>query len=145
MRLSTKGEYGVRAMAVLAYEFKNGATPLRVIAEREHLSELYLEQIFRELKKDGLVNSVRGPKGGYILSKSPENITVGDVVRVLEGPLAPVECVSEEETKELCSKESCCLTKFVWAKLRDSMSKVLDEITFADIIKDLSKVELEVE
>ncbi|WP_353893182.1 Rrf2 family transcriptional regulator [Proteinivorax hydrogeniformans] len=142
MRLSTKGEYGVRAMAVLAYEYKNGATSLRVIAEREHLSELYLEQLFRELKKAGLVSSIRGPKGGYMLSKPPSDITVGDVVRVLEGPLAPVDCVSEEETKDPCSKESCCLTKFVWAKLRDSMAKVLDEITFGDIIKDLSNEKL---
>ncbi len=140
MRLSTKAEYGVRAMAVLAFEYKKGAIPLRVIAEREHLSELYLEQIFRELKKAKLVDSVRGSKGGYVLAKIPQNITVGDVVRVLEGPLAPVKCVSEEGTQQVCVKESCCITKFVWAKLRDSMAKVLDDITLRDIVKDVKEI-----
>lgn len=139
MKLSTKGEYGVRALAVLAHHYEQGPLPLRVIADQEHLSELYLEQIFRDLKKAGLVESVRGPKGGYSLAKNPNEITVGDAVRVLEGPLGPVDCVLENKSKDdCCTRESSCITKFVWAKLRDSMAKVLDEITFENIVKDIN-------
>lgn len=138
MKLSTKGEYGVRALAVLAHLYQEGPIPLRVIASKEHLSEQYLEQLFRDLKKAGLIDSVRGPKGGYVLAKAPKNITVGDAVRALEGPLGPVDCVLENKTKEeCCTKEGSCITRFVWAKLRDSMAKVLDEITFEDIVKDI--------
>lgn len=139
MKLSTKGEYGVRALAVLAHHYEQGPLPLRVIADQEHLSELYLEQIFRDLKKAGLVKSVRGPKGGYSLARDPKEITVGDAVRVLEGPLGPVDCVLENKSKEdCCTREGSCITKFVWAKLRDSMAKVLDEITFENIVKDIN-------
>ncbi len=138
MKLSTKGEYGVRALAVLAYHYEEGPIPLRFIASKEHLSELYLEQLFRDLKKAELIISVRGPKGGYMLAKGPNEITVGDAVRALEGPLGPVDCVLENKgNDDCCSKEGNCITKFVWAKLRDSMAKVLDDITFADIVKDI--------
>lgn len=138
MRLTTKGEYGVRALAVLAHHYKQGPLTLKEIAQREHLPDLYLEQIFRELKKAGIIESIRGPKGGYILAKDPKELTVGDAIRVLEGPIGPVECVIENSSGEgCCTKEDNCITKFVWAKLRDSMTKVLDEIKFEDIVKDI--------
>lgn len=138
MKLSTRGEYGVRALAVLAHHYQQGPLPLRVIAQKEHLSETYLEQLFRDLKKSGIIKSIRGPKGGYILAKNPKDISVGDAVRVLEGPLGPVDCVLENKTSEgCCTKEGSCITRFVWAKLRDSMAKVLDEISFEDIVKDI--------
>jgi Rrf2 family protein len=133
MKLSAKGEYGVRAMVILALEFRAGPIPLREIAERENISYQFLEQIFLPLRRSGLLESVRGAKGGYTLARPPDKINVGDVIRALEGPIAPVVCVSEGGT-ETCDRSIGCLTRGIWEKLRDSMSEVLDEITLADVI-----------
>ncbi|MFN2363905.1 MAG: Rrf2 family transcriptional regulator, partial [Halarsenatibacteraceae bacterium] len=95
MKISTRGRYGLRAMIDLAINEEGEAIPLRVIAEREDISEQYLEQLFANLRKSGLVKSVRGAHGGYLLNREPENITAGDVFRVLEGPVSPVDCVQE--------------------------------------------------
>ncbi len=133
MRISAKGEYGVRAMVILALVFYDGPVPLREIAERECISYQFLEQIFLPLRRAGLVTSVRGAKGGYILAKPPNEINVGDIIRALEGPIAPVECVAEGKA-DSCSRGDICLTRGVWQRLRDSMSEVLDDITLADVL-----------
>ncbi|HAA37444.1 MAG TPA: AsnC family transcriptional regulator [Firmicutes bacterium] len=133
MKVSAKGEYGVRAMAILALEFHEGPLPLRVIAERENISLQFLEQIFLPLRRAGLIESVRGAKGGYLLAKSPDQIRVGDILRVLEGPIAPVECVGKGSGK-VCDRSDACLTRGIWERLRDSMSEVLNDITLADVI-----------
>lgn len=133
MKLSAKGEYGVRAMVILALEFRAGPIPLREIAERENISYQFLEQIFLPLRRAGLLESVRGAKGGYTLARPPDKINVGDVIRALEGPIAPVVCVAEGST-EKCDRSTGCLTRGIWEKLRDSMSEVLDKITLADVI-----------
>lgn len=135
MKLSTKGRYGLKAMFELAKNFGNGTTPLNNIAQRQNISEHYLEQLIAVLRKAGLVKSVRGAQGGYILAKPPETITIGDVIRVLEGPIAPVDCVSEEEP-EPCSRADYCVTRSIWAKVRDSVTDVLDSITLADMVEE---------
>ncbi|NLZ93841.1 MAG: Rrf2 family transcriptional regulator [Firmicutes bacterium] len=134
MKISAKGEYGMRAMAILALEFPAGPVPLREIARREEIPYQFLEQIFIPLRHAGLINSVRGAKGGYILAKAPSEIKVGDIIRALEGPIAPVDCVAENDA-DVCSRSTACLTKGIWQRLRDSMAEVLDDITLADVIK----------
>ncbi|MBS4021624.1 MAG: Rrf2 family transcriptional regulator [Dethiobacter sp.] len=133
MKLSAKGEYGVRALVILALDYRAGPVPLREIAERENISYQFLEQIFAPLRRAGLIESVRGAKGGYTLARAPEKIKVGDIVRTLEGPIAPVDCVVEGNEGK-CGRSDACLSRGIWEKLRDRMSEVLDEITLADVI-----------
>lgn len=133
VKLSAKGEYGVRAMTILALDFRSGPVPLREIARRENISYQFLEQIFLPLRRAGLIDSVRGAKGGYALARPPEQIRVGEIVRALEGRIAPVECVSDDNG-ESCVRSPACLTRGIWEKLRDRMEQVLDEITLADVI-----------
>lgn len=136
MKITAKGEYGVRAMATLALEYRAGPVPLREIARREGISHQFLEQIFLPLRRAGLITSVRGAKGGYTLAKAPEEIKIGDIVRILEGPIAPVECVAEGN-EESCKRSSACLTRGIWKRLRDAVSTVLDDITLADVITSI--------
>ncbi len=138
MKLSTKGRYGVKAMFDLAQNYGTGPIPLNSIAQRQNISGYYLEQLIAILRKAGLVKSVRGAQGGYILSRPPENITIGDIIRVLEGPIAPVDCVNEEEP-EPCSKWEFCITRSIWEKVRDSVTDVLDSITLADMVEEEKK------
>ncbi|MDY6826058.1 MAG: Rrf2 family transcriptional regulator [Bacillota bacterium] len=135
MRLSAKVEYGVRSMAVLAVTSRNRPLPLREIAEKEMISLKFLEQIFPDLKRAGLILSVRGSSGGYMLSRSPERIRVGDIVRALDGPITPVTCLSEKETDMCCHHGKECLTRRVWEKLRDKMNDVLDDITLNELVE----------
>lgn len=135
MKISTKGHYGVQAMFDLAQHFGEGPISLKSIAERQELSEHYLEQLIAVLRKAGLVKSVRGAQGGYILARDPADIKVGDIVRVLEGPIAPVECVSEEDP-EHCLKSEFCITRNVWEKVKDSIEEVLDNISLADMCRE---------
>ncbi|MFZ5597475.1 MAG: RrF2 family transcriptional regulator [Bacillota bacterium] len=138
MRLSTRGHYGLKAMFDLAKHYGAGPIPLKSVAERQNISEHYLEQLIAVLRKSGLVRSVRGAQGGYILARSPDKIVVGDIIRVLEGPIAPVECVSELREVE-CDQADCCITRTVWEKVRDSIVQVLDSITLEDMCKDEEK------
>lgn len=133
MTISTKGRYGVKAMLDLALNFLEGSVPVKSIADRHNIPRKYLEQVLFELKKAGLVKSVRGPMGGYMLAKPPERITVGDILRTLEGDLAPVKCVRQGENKEKCVRERQCITKYVWAKIRDEVNQVVDGITLKDL------------
>ena len=138
MILSTKGRYGLKAMFQLALHYGEGPIPLNQIAEKQGLSENYLEQLFSTLKKEGLLNSVRGAQGGYMLSKSPEKITVGSVIRALEGNMAPAECVIDEKSD--CSRDDCCATRLVWIKIKDSIDDVIDSITLQDMVDDEKKL-----
>ncbi len=138
MKLSTKGRYGVRAMFDLAQHNGQGPISLKSISERQGISEHYLEQLFSGLRKNGLVKSVRGAQGGYVLGREPEKIYVGDIIRVLEGPIAPVDCVAEEDP-ENCVKADFCVTRTIWEKVRDSIADVFDSITLADMIEDAAK------
>ena len=139
MKLSTKGRYGLKAMVDLAIHGSEGQIALKSIAERQDISENYLEQLFATLRKAGLVKSVRGSQGGYTLSQSSESITVGEILRALEGSLTPAECVSELETMK-CSKSEECITRTIWEKIRDKVNEVVDSITLADLIEDYYKM-----
>ena len=137
MKLSTKGRYGVKAMVDLALHDCEGQISLKNIAERQEISENYLEQLFATLRKANIVKSTRGAQGGYILADSPENISVGTILRALEGSLAPVECVSEDAGE--CARSQICVTKFIWKKIRDSVNEVVDSITLKDLVEDYRK------
>lgn len=141
MKISTKGHYGVQAMFDLAQHHGEGPISLKSIAERQDLSEHYLEQLIAVLRKSGLVKSVRGAQGGYILAREPADIKVGDIIRVLEGPIAPVECVNDEDPEQ-CLKAEFCITRNVWEKVRISIEDVLDSITLEDMCKDAEKAKM---
>lgn len=133
MKLSTRSRYGLRAMVELASISGGGCVALKTIAQKHGMSEYYLEQLIAPLKKAGLVISVRGAQGGYRLSHSASEITAGDVLRVLEGSLSPVDCL--EDQSAVCASASCdnCRTKTVWARLHAGMSEVLDTITLSEL------------
>lgn len=133
MKLSTKGRYGLMAMFQLAEEYGQGPISLKSIAEKQELSENYLEQLFSSLRRDGLLNSVRGAQGGYMLSRDPKEITVGEVLRSLEGSLAPADCLLQHSD---CYKEEGCATKLVMMKIKESIDSVVDSITLEDMVED---------
>lgn len=135
MKISTKGKYGLRAMIDLAIYSNSDYISLKSIVERQRISESYLEQIISTLKKAGLVISIRGSQGGYMLSKDAVSITVGDVLRALEGPLAPIGCVIEDDGNE-CEKSGFCVTRIIWERIRDSITNVVDSITLKDLVDD---------
>jgi len=141
LKISTKGHYGVQAMFDLAQHYGEGPISLKSIAERQDLSEHYLEQLIAVLRKAGLVRSVRGAQGGYILAREPADIKVGDIIRVLEGPIAPVECVNREDPEQ-CLKAEFCITKNVWEKVKTSIEEVIDTISLADMCKDAEKAKM---
>lgn len=139
MKLSTKGRYGLRAVLDISLNEGEGPVTIHSIAGRQELSERYLEQLLITLKQNGLIRSIRGFQGGYVLAKEPRLIKVGDIVRALEGPLAPVDCVNEDKQGE-CSRTEACVTKIVWEDLRDSITKVLDSYTIEDLMLESQKI-----
>ncbi len=139
MKLSTKGRYGVKAMFELAMHEGTGPTPLKQVAESQGLSEHYLEQLISPLRKAGLVKSVRGAQGGYELARPAKEITVGDILRVLEGPIAPTDCAVSDVGVDHCGRADECIARGVWTKVRDSVQKVVDSITLADLCEDARK------
>lgn len=136
MKLSTKGRYGLKAMLDLAVHCKEGPVALKSIAERQQLSDNYLEQLFAALKKAKLVKSVRGSQGGYSLTRSSDKISVGDILRALEGSMSPTECVSENCETHHCSNSDCCITRNVWEKIRDGINNVIDNISLQELVDD---------
>ncbi len=138
VKLSTKGEYGVRTMVDLAGTYGAGPVSLALIAQMENISLEYLEQLISVLRKRGLVVSTRGAYGGYQLALAPEKISVGDIVRALEGPIAPMECASEDKDPGCCDRQPNCSTRVVWEKLRESIAGVLDTISLADLCREKS-------
>ena len=135
MKISTRGRYGLRAMADLAGREGGESVKLNSIAERQGIPGHYLEQLIAALKKAGYVKSVRGARGGYHLNGRPEDISVGDILRVLEGPLYPVDCVADDGDAS-CGGADCdaCVARPVWEKIYDSLSGVVDSITLKDLI-----------
>lgn len=128
-------------MLELALNQGAGPVALRTIAENQGLSEAYLEQLFSPLRKAGLVRSVRGAQGGYLLADSPDKIFVGDILRVLEGPLAPTVCAQEDwDGNEACCKEpDLCVMRPVWQEMREKMEAVVDKVSLADLCKEAQK------
>ena len=136
MRLSTRSRYGVRALLELALNYNKGPLQIKIIAEREKISNKYLEQLISVLKTSGLVLSVRGPKGGYVLAKPPEEINLSDVFVVLEGPLTTFDCLVD---KSYCTRCGDCLTKNIWLKMQEAINGVLTAITLRDMANDAVK------
>lgn len=133
MKISTKGRYALRLMLDIA--LNDAKTPVRIkdIAERQQISDKYLEQIVSSLNKAGFVKSLRGPQGGYRLTKKPEEYTVGMILRLIEGSLAPVACCLDDDINN-CTRADRCPTLILWEKLYDAISEVVDNITLADLI-----------
>lgn len=128
MNISTKGRYGLRAIIDIA---QNGNTPLSIrdIAQAQDLSVKYLEHIMKKLIKAGLVKSIRGPKGGYVLSRPAGEISTGEILRALEGSISPTLCVSGGK----CEKGSKCEAVYVWKKLKAAIDDVVDNVTLEEI------------
>ncbi|GGJ83887.1 HTH-type transcriptional regulator CymR [Lentibacillus kapialis] len=123
MKISTKGRYGLTIMLELARKYGNGPISLKAIAREKELSEHYLEQLASPLRNAGLVKSIRGAYGGYELAKDPRDIKAGDVIRVLEGPISPVEGMENEEPAK----------QALWMRIRDAVKEVLDTTTLEDL------------
>lgn len=124
MKISTKGRYGLTIMMELARSYGEGPTSLKSIADKNQLSEHYLEQLIAPLRNAGLVKSIRGAYGGYIIAKEPEHVSAGEIIRVLEGPISPVDFTEEDDPAK----------RNLWMRIRDSIADVLDSTTLADLI-----------
>lgn len=139
MKITTKGRYGLRALIDLAQYSEIEPVSISSIASRQGISERYLEQLMTMLKKAGLIKSIRGAGGGYVLAKELSEISVGDVLRALEGNLEPVECTafSQEDT---CAAAGGCVTKYVWQRINESINKTVDEISLEQLVKESKSV-----
>jgi len=132
LRLSTKGQYGVRAMFEIARGFSKGPITIKEISEKQDVSVAYLEQILNKLRKAGIITSVKGPGGGYILSRDPDNISIGAILRELEGPVAITSCL---DPKEGCIRVEGCVTHLLWKSLGENIEAFLDKMTLRDLLK----------
>lgn len=134
MKISTKGRYALRLMLDLAMHSEGGElVRIRTIAKRQEISEKYLEQIISTLNHAGFVKSVRGAQGGYRLAKEPKDYTVGMILRLTEGSLAPVACLDDEENQ--CNRAAQCATLEVWQRLKNAIDGVVDAITLQDLVE----------
>lgn len=134
MKISTKGRYALRLMIDLAVNCENGLSSTKEIAERQDISRKYLEQIITVLNRAGFVKSERGSNGGYRLTRRPAEYTVGDILRLTEGSLAPVSCL--EGDINLCQRQRACATLMVWKKLDAAIKSVIDNITLQDLVNE---------
>jgi Rrf2 family protein len=137
LKLSTKGKYGLRAFIDLAASGEGQPVSILSIAQRQEISISYLEKLMAMLKKAGLVESVRGVNGGYTVARPMDEISVGDVLRALEGDLAPVECAGIESGQaSQCSGSSQCVSKIVWKRINDSINDTVDSIYIGELVRE---------
>jgi Rrf2 family cysteine metabolism transcriptional repressor len=134
MRLSTKGEYASRAMLELSRRYRDGAIHSREISKAQEIPPHFLQQILLLLKRAGYLKSRKGRMGGYILAKPPDEINVAEVIRVMDGPLAPIDCVSVM-AHEACPMEGTCGLRWLWKDVRDAIAEILEKTTFADLVE----------
>jgi len=132
MKLSTRGRYATRAMLELALRYGTGPVLLKDIANSQHVSDKYLEQVITPLKAAGLVNSVRGARGGFLLARPPGEIKLSQIIEVVEGSVAPVDCVDDPQG---CPLSPQCVAREVWVKLKKSTDSVLDSVTLQDMVE----------
>jgi Rrf2 family protein len=135
MKLSTKGKYGVRALFEITRNYGKGPITIKEISDRQKISFSYLEQILHRLGKAGIIESVRGPGGGYILGKKPAELTIGDVVRALEGPIALSHCLEPGGAGSGCFQADDCVARMVWARIGAKIEEALDSITFDQLLR----------
>jgi Rrf2 family cysteine metabolism transcriptional repressor len=131
MKLSTRTRYGIRAILELAQNHGKGPVQLKIVARNQGISVKYLEQLMAMLKSAGIVSSVRGSKGGYVLAKSPEQIKLSDCFNCLEGPVVTVECV---ENDNYCPRISDCIAREVWAEIQKAVMTVLESMTLQNLL-----------
>jgi Rrf2 family cysteine metabolism transcriptional repressor len=134
VRLSTKGEYASRAMLELSLHYEDKPLHIRDISKAQDIPQRFLEQILLQLKRAGYLRSRKGPDGGYHLSKSPADINVAEVIRVMDGPLAPIDCVSVS-AHEVCPHEDSCGLRWLWKEVRDSVAQILERTTFEELAR----------
>ncbi len=139
MKLSTKGRYGLRALVDLACHREAGPVPLKDIARRQEISLSYLEHLVSPLIIAGIVRSYRGPSGGLELAKSPADVRLAEVIRLVEGNVSPVDCVNRPE---LCARSTSCVTREVWMEMDKAMSSVLDSVTLQTLVERQEKRDL---
>ncbi len=134
MRISTKGDYATRAIQELSMHYNRGPLRIEQIAERQDIPVRYLEQLLLILKRAGYLESKRGVKGGYMLAKPPYQITLGEIIRLMEGPPAPIFCV-DHSSNEKCPVERACGFQSIWVEIRDTVAHILDNVTFDEICR----------
>ena len=137
MKLSTRGNYGVRAVYELACNYGNGLVQIKQISERQDIPLKYLEQLLHRLKRSGIIESVRGPSGGYVLTDDPANLSIGDVFKVLEGPFQMSGCM-QSGSKDHCRRMENCISNILWSTLEQKFEQVLDEISLLDLTRLIS-------
>lgn len=133
MKFSTRSKYGVNAMFELARRHGEGPASIKDISESQHIPEAYLEQLFMPLKKAGLIVAARGAQGGYTLKSEPANVSVGFILRTLEGPIAPADCLEEDGG---CERGNACPGRIIWEKIFKSVNDVIDSLTLQDILEE---------
>jgi len=141
MKISFKGDYATKVILDLALNYDQGVTQIKDIAKRQDIPGRYLEQIITILKNARYINTVRGPKGGVSLAKAPSRITLGEIVRLVEGPTSPITCVSKS-CYTRCNFEHKCVLKGVWKDVRDKINEVVDNTTYQDLVDRARDMEL---
>lgn len=136
MKISTQSRYGLRALFDIAYHSAGESTQVKDIAARQAISPRYIEQIFQKLKKGGIIKSIRGPAGGYCLTRKPEEITIGDVIRAAEGPVQLVFCGNSKNAEKSCLRAAQCVTTDVWREASSRLMTYFDSITLEDLCKE---------
>ena len=132
LRLSTKSQYGVRAMFEIANGYASGPVTIKEISEKQSVSVAYLEQILNTLRKAGIINSVKGPGGGYMLARDPKSISIGEILKELEGPVAITSCLDPSEG---CVRVDSCVTHLLWKSLGDNIERFLDHMKLQDLLQ----------
>jgi len=144
MKLTTQSRYGVRAIFDIAYHSGGGGAQVADISRRQGLSPRYIEQIFKKLRKGNILTSKRGPKGGYSLTRRPEEITVGEVIQIAERGLDPVFCVNDR-SKKTCERKDRCVTRMIWIEAGRRLKEYFDSVTIQDLCDMAKKRGLEQE
>lgn len=141
MKITTKGRYAIRAILDLAYNGRGEPIPISNMAVRQEISQPYLEHLFGKLRKAGLVKSIRGPGGGYLLARPMDKISVREVFMAVGESVTPVECVALEGGHGVCTKVDQCISLLLWRKLAKSIVETLDSVTLADLCNESAEVE----
>jgi Rrf2 family transcriptional regulator, cysteine metabolism repressor len=139
MKITYKGDYSLKAMLSLALHYNKGVVPIQELAKKGDIPFKFLEQILLTLKKGGFVASKRGVDGGYFLARPPESITVGEVIRFIEGPIEPIACAKKDKY-ETCKDFPHCVFKDIWSSVYIATSLVVDTITFAELVRRVGNI-----
>ena len=134
MKISYKGDYALKTLLELAFNYNKGVLSIQELAKKGDIPEKFLEQVLLSLKKGGFVDSKRGVSGGYLLAKPPEDITIGEVIRFIEGPIEPIACAGKK-SYENCKDFKCCILRDIWSQVYTATSLVVDTITFAELVR----------